>query len=504
MSFGLTDNGLVIPSLDTIREALNTNLRNVFGTSIDLGDKSILGQITGILAERLHALWEKLEAVNSSQDPDKATGASLEAISALTGTFRPASTFSTVVLTLTGTALTLVAAGNKAKTTSTQKSFVTLDDATITALTAWANTTAYALGDRRSNASRSYQCITPGTSAGSGGPTTTASDITDGTVHWTYLGEGTAAIDVNARAEESGPVTAFARDIDAIESAVGGWSSVINLLDATPGRDRGEDGELRLLREQELAAGGNTTINAMRAELLDIEDVVSVTIFANNTDVTDADGVPPHSVEPVIRIPVGADEDQAVFDVLLDAASAGIRTHGVTVGTATDDAGTAQTMKFTRPTEIPIYVALMLLVDAATYPSDGNTEVKEAIVEWGDLQTTGKNAVPSGVAAQAFRVTGVLEVVAVGIDTATLAAPTTWLPSTAYVTGNVVANGDRMYECITNGTSASSGGPTTTASDITDNTAHWKYVGNTIPISLRQLATFDTSRINITSTSSTP
>lgn len=61
---------------------------------------------------------------------------------------------------------------------------------------AWLATTAYALGDRVANASRYYECIAAGTSAGSGGPTTTAADITDGTAHWTYLGEGTGTFTV--------------------------------------------------------------------------------------------------------------------------------------------------------------------------------------------------------------------------------------------------------------------------------------------------------------------
>jgi hypothetical protein len=51
-----------------------------------------------------------------------------------------------------------------------------------------------------------------------------------------------------------------------------------------------------------------------------------------------------------------------------------------------------------------------------------------------------------------------------------------WLASTAYVLGQVVTNGGKLYRCSTAGTSASSGGPTGTATDITDNTAHWRYL----------------------------
>jgi hypothetical protein len=54
-----------------------------------------------------------------------------------------------------------------------------------------------------------------------------------------------------------------------------------------------------------------------------------------------------------------------------------------------------------------------------------------------------------------------------------------WVLSTAYTVGDRVRNDTapiKVYECITAGTSAASGGPTGTTADITDNTAHWKYI----------------------------
>jgi len=51
-----------------------------------------------------------------------------------------------------------------------------------------------------------------------------------------------------------------------------------------------------------------------------------------------------------------------------------------------------------------------------------------------------------------------------------------WRASHAYVVGDVVANQDGMiFYCITAGTTAATGGPTTVSADITDNTAHWCY-----------------------------
>ena len=51
-----------------------------------------------------------------------------------------------------------------------------------------------------------------------------------------------------------------------------------------------------------------------------------------------------------------------------------------------------------------------------------------------------------------------------------------WAASTAYVVGDQVKNDSgKIYTCDTAGTSAGSGGPTGTGSDITDNSARWDY-----------------------------
>jgi len=51
-------------------------------------------------------------------------------------------------------------------------------------------------------------------------------------------------------------------------------------------------------------------------------------------------------------------------------------------------------------------------------------------------------------------------------------------PSTAYVVNDIVTwDGQKVYKCITAGTTAAATPPTGTTSDITDGTAHWCYYG---------------------------
>ena len=176
-------------------------------------------------------------------------------------------------------------------------------------------------------------------------------------------------------------------------------------------------------------------------------------MFVNNTDTTNSDGMPPHSVEALVRPvdPPPSDFDQAIWDTLLANVAAGIVTTGNTSGTDTDSQGTVHTIKYRRPTEVPIYIILNVTKDPAEYPTDGDDQIKDAIVTWGDAQATGKDAVATAIVAKAFSVDGVLDVTAVKIGTAP--------------------------------------GPT---------------LSTTIPISLRELATYDTSRITVVSVDGTP
>lgn len=58
----------------------------------------------------------------------------------------------------------------------------------------------------------------------------------------------------------------------------------------------------------------------------------------------------------------------------------------------------------------------------------------------------------------------------------------TWAAATAYSIGHRVINDSKVYVCVTNGTSAGSGGPTGTGTNITDNTAAWDYVEDSVGV----------------------
>lgn len=412
--YGLTATGFVIQTEEDIVEEIRDDLRAEFGPEIEPGlVRGLLYRLIRIFAERIGSVWELGEAINSSQNPNAATGVSLDSLSALTGTQRQPATSSTVVLTLGGNNGTSIASGSQASTAAGDR-FATTVGAVLANLVAWAPATAYSVGARRSNASRSYEVITAGTSAGSGGPTTDDDDITDNTVHWQFIGEGTAVADVNAASVETGEIVGSARGIITIETNVGGWQSVINLEDADLGQVVESDAALRSRRANELERAGASTVDAIRIDVTDALDTggfpgAIVTVFENATNATNSDGLPPHSVEVLVQSDAG---DQLISDAVLAAVAAGIEMYGTTTASSVDAAGNTHVVKFTRPDEIEIYVAATIRVqdddeandypDEATWPTDGEDQVKAAIVAFGDTFAVSRSVYASRVGREAL------------------------------------------------------------------------------------------------------
>lgn len=412
MTYGLTEDGFVTKTAEIIRDAINARIRARFGTSLDLSDEDPLGFFVGIVSLELAENWEVNEAINAARTREGATGPALDDVGLIIGSFRPEDRASIATLTLTGVPTTVVAAISRSETVSTGAVFAHDSEVTIAAATAWANTTAYVVNDRRTNGGNVYLCITAGTSAGSGGPTTTSADITDGTVHWRYLGEGTGYVDVESTCSVAGATVALSGDIAQITTPVSGWQGVVNILDATVGELEASDEEFRLIQEIDLATPGSSTVDAIREALLNLDDVTSVKIFVNNEDVEDVDGVPAHAIEALVQ----GGTNQDIWDALLANVAAGIETYGNEPGTATDSTGTVHDTAFSRPEEIDIYVELDVYFPTGEAPADAAAQVQTAIVTYGDAQDVGRNPNVASIIRAAMGVEGVFDVLNVAVD----------------------------------------------------------------------------------------
>ncbi len=405
-AYGMTDLGFVKKPATVIRAEIDASYKSTFGASIDTSDESLDGQFIGILAEREALLWDLAEECAHSHDADAVTGAPQEQLYALSGHLREPALHSETVATCCGDDGTVILQLSRASVEKTDVLFEATAEGTIAALDLWTDTTDYFVDDRVQNTdagfTRCYVCITAGTSAGSGGPAGALEDITDGTVHWRWIGDGEGAVDIVFQSVETGPFVCLSPDLNVITTPISGWSTIRNLDDAIVGQAAETDEAFRLRREVEIAAPGEQTPDAIRETLLRRVDAVqSVTVFWNPQDDPDADGLPGHSVEALVR--GGTDADVA-FVLFKRCIGAGINSYGNTSEMVEDSEGIEHEIFFSRPAEKPIYIDIDITYDASVAPSDLAAQVKAAIKAWGDTFKTGKDVTASGVSAHAFDV----------------------------------------------------------------------------------------------------
>lgn len=351
---GLDTTGFTPKTLEEIRDEIETDLRTTISSKLDLSDESPAGQFVGIFASKVREIWEQVAAVYASQNPDGASGDALTSLAYLTGTSRRAATKSTVLCTCD------------------------LDAGT------------YAIGTLIAHVS--------------GDPAARFVNAVE------VVSAGGSNVGILFESEETGLIRANATTLTTIAEAVAGWNSVTNPADAELGSEIESDGGLRIRREQELARSGSATVDAVRADVLDVDGVEACSVLENTTGAV-VNGVDPYSIECIVVGGADADVAEAIFDS--KAATAG--TSGSDSESVVDSQGNAHTIYFTRPAVIEIYIDVELEADADTYA--GDTAVKEALADFADANYgVGADLIRSRLIAAIFGVAGVLDVSVLAID----------------------------------------------------------------------------------------
>lgn len=103
--------GLVIPNFTALINNSNANYTGIYGSNVYLGPDSSDEQWIAILALQQNDFLQALQAVYLSFNPLTAVGASLDLLGVLIGTARDAASYSTVAVTLSGTANTIINSG---------------------------------------------------------------------------------------------------------------------------------------------------------------------------------------------------------------------------------------------------------------------------------------------------------------------------------------------------------------------------------------------------------
>lgn len=326
--WGLTDAGFRRPTYAELLDALEYKAREQFGSQANLTVRSPLGIFLRIYAWMLSLLFSTLEDVYNSRFIDTAVGSSLYNLGRTIGLRLLGAQKAIGYLTFFGDDGVEVPEGFLAETAGSVQ-YITLQSGVI------------------------------------------------------KNGE----ITLPASAVISGPDGNTDRNtVSNITNPKLGIETVTNAAPFEGGRDTETDAEFRERYYLSVDFAGGVNIDAIVAEIYEsVEAVIAVTGDENDTDATDENGLPPHSIEIVAY--GGLDEE--IANAIYRRKAAGIQTHGnITVPVITAS-GRLYDVRFSRPAAVNVWVRITDLSTNSSFPLDGIEQIKRNIVSYIGADTRG-------------------------------------------------------------------------------------------------------------------
>ena len=318
LSATVTAEGISAPDYQTVLDTITGYFQQIYGSDAYLDPDSKDGQMVALVALAIHDANNKAISVYLSFSPATAQGDALTSNVKINGITRRAATNSTVDLLLTGTVGTTITNGSVRDTNSV----------------IWNLPATVVIG-------------------------------TDGTVVAT------------ATCASSGAVAAVAGSVNGINTPTRGWASVTNPLAATVGIAAETDAELRVRQSQSVALASLTPFDAVDGAIANVEGVTRHKLFENDTETTDANGLPAHSISAIVE---GGDATE-IANTIRSTKGQGVSTYGTTAVIVTDKYGNPYTIRFSRPVDVPIYVSIT--IQALTgYSSEVGDEMKAAVAAY--------------------------------------------------------------------------------------------------------------------------
>lgn len=453
--YGLTDKGFQPKRLADVIAGVNSRIADQLGIQIETSANSVFGQLIGVFSYEIADLWEQAGFVYNAMYPHTASGVSLDNAASLAGITPIAAEKTTVICTCYGTQGTQIPYGAQISSAT---------DANI--LFNCIDSTAYIDANKACDVGVTIASVTSGIAYGvnidgalysytANGTDTVASvltqiaalfsftditatvnndvlqitendqentfDITLSNTTFDYLGSP-----VKFECATAGAITPALGDLSQIVTVYAGWDSVSNNVAANTGRLAESDTALRQRWNGSLYARSVAMVDSIAAALLTLNGVTVARVYENDSDSTDGDGRPPHSIEAVVA---GGDADE-IGAVIWQKKAAGIDTYGSQSVSVTDSQGYNHTINFNRP--IPIYVWLDITITEypeETLPPDASTVITEAVIAYGDSLTVGNDVILQ-------RFMGAIYQAVNGVGYITITAAT-GIPAGAYSSNNI-------------------------------------------------------------------
>jgi len=363
----ISSTGITIPSYNDIYQSLIAIMQGIYGSDIYVDPDSQDGQWLAALAQAINNSNQAAVAVYQAYSPTYAQGTGLDSVIKINGLKRDVATNSQAVGNIIGVAGTIITNGVVMDTSSNLWNLPT-----------------------------------------------------------TVIIPGGGSIEETVTAQSPGSISAGIGQINAIYTPQLGWQSFSNTSAATQGNPVEADGQLRVRQSQSTALPAQSIKEAIYGSLSNIPGVTRVTVYENDTDATDANGVSGHTFIPIVQ---GGDAN-AIANAIYILKPPGIQTGGTTTIVITDQLGLVTPINFDVLTLVPIYYAVTIKALAGYVSTTGDALIA-ALVAFTNALGIGDDVYQSQVAAVAslggalgatfYIVDFYLDITAVPVSTANIA-----------------------------------------------------------------------------------
>ena len=442
---GLTSEGLVIDRQPDVVENLITSYKEVEGLeNISVRDDEKFGQQTNILAQKIAEIYELLQAVNDSQNPNKAEGTNLDDVGAFNLVARQGATKSfTSTQHFTQKAGFNIPNGSILENPSTLDRFVTTANIGVNSSSCVKieykvdqvlDTTLYRVDVN--SVAYTYTSDADATSLEIITGLKASLDAVASTEFITSLDLVNNYLVIEATNNKplaiSTPAYLLSNDITVIgyvESQVVGSinapsnsvtrmvtsSSVVttNPIAYTQGRSKESDEDYRIRIISSQSASGKATVEAIQDDTSLVDGVTTAKVVENDTSVTDAAGRPEHSFETIVQ--GGTDTD--IGAAVLTAKPAGIQAFGNTPLVVTDKYGNDRDISITRPVSINLAFEVDYTEHTeSTFPPEGAALIESTLINKVNLSQLGQDVIPITYFGDIISAVGSLELLEIRVQ----------------------------------------------------------------------------------------
>ena len=321
----IDETGYHYPTYNEILEYLIDRMQTIYGSGIYLGNDSPDYEMLSTFAELTYDTYQTGEILYNAQSVETAMGIGLDYQAALVGISRKQPTRSAVTLTLTG-----------------------VEDTVIT-------------GGVCADANGYLWDLSGSVTIGSGGTAT-----------------------ATAYCREYGFISAQPNTITRIMTPTLGWESVTNAEAAVAGTAVEKDSELRARFRMSAALTSTGMLDSLNSAILAIADVIRCVVYENDTNETNALGLPANSVCCVVE----GGGNMAVAETIWKKKGNGVLTYGGESGdtnlvqcTVYDQSNNAHTVSFARLAYVDISVEVDI-VPKNGYSEETSTKIQMAVADY--------------------------------------------------------------------------------------------------------------------------